>query len=332
MGGTDKGAAARPMKRKRKPSAAAPPRKSVGGAAGRKSAPVTGEISVHMSHFCLGYLREIHRLFEGDLGLVIVLGEIAHHNLSGHFVPSWTENAAAREIPNDAATIARLPSCNAYSLAASTGLPRETIRRKIARLEALGWVTRAELGGLRITPRVAEHFAPDFNVRLLENLNGWREPNPKNAKAGPHLLDRATTQLIQIGVLPAEEALYYVSFRDADGNLLDGRQPHRLVFAKGELPPIRPGGFWSVTMYDERSFLVENPIQRYVLRTDTEGLMYGSDGALTLHLQPEAPANAPGGNWLPTPRGGFILALRCYLPTAAATSGKWFSPAIQRAK
>lgn len=158
--------------------------------------------------------------------------------------------------------------------------------------------------------------------------NGWRVPDPNNAMPGPHSLDRSVAQLIHIGVLPSEEAMYYVSFRDGSGEALDGNRPNRLVFPKGQLPPVGEQGFWSLTMYDERSLLVENPISRYVIRPDTGGLKLAEDESLTIYLQHEKPADAPAGNWLPAPQGNFIVALRCYLPRPEALSGAWFPPAI----
>jgi DNA-binding transcriptional ArsR family regulator len=129
------------------------------------------EISLLMSHFFVGYLRDIYTQFEGDLALVIVLGEIAHHNMSTHFaVDGPPDRAGIRRLELDEALRSRLPACNAYSLAAATGLPRETIRRKITRLETLGWVERAGRREVRITAAVARHFQPDFNFNLLSNL------------------------------------------------------------------------------------------------------------------------------------------------------------------
>lgn len=121
--------------------------------------------------------------------------------------------------------------------------------------------------------------------------------------------------------------MYYVSFRDDQDELLDGHCPNRLVFPKGQLPPVGEQGFCSLTMYDEKSLLVKNPINRYVIRPDTGGLEVADDGSLTLHLQHEKPADAPAGNWLPAPQGNFIVALRCYLPRTEAVSGAWFPPA-----
>jgi hypothetical protein len=129
------------------------------------------EVSLHMSHFFVSYLREIYRHFEGDLALVIVLGEIAHHNLSAHFTAEVGGNRESlARLAREDGLQRQMPGCNAYSLAAATGLPRETIRRKIARLETLGWVERASRKEVRITPQVSEHFQPDFNVNLLAAL------------------------------------------------------------------------------------------------------------------------------------------------------------------
>jgi hypothetical protein len=122
-----------------------------------------------MSHFFLGYLKELHCHFEGDLTLVIVLAEIAHHSCHPHFPASSDEEKPGGQLW-DQAGFASLPSCSAYSLATATGLPRETIRRKIARLTELGWIEKTGRADVRITPKAAEHFTPEFNIHLLDQL------------------------------------------------------------------------------------------------------------------------------------------------------------------
>lgn len=127
----------------------------------------SADISLAMSHFLLPYLLTLYREFDGDLAMVIVLGEIAHHNMSGHFGPRGLSDGAAAEFDVNPSFREGLPACNAFSLAAATGLPRETVRRKLVAMESRGWMERTQAGGFRLTPKVAEHFFPDTNYRMM---------------------------------------------------------------------------------------------------------------------------------------------------------------------
>jgi DNA-binding IclR family transcriptional regulator len=48
--------------------------------------------------------------------------------------------------------------CNALSISEATGIPRETVRRKIDMLINKGWVYKNEKGHIYLTPEVAKHF------------------------------------------------------------------------------------------------------------------------------------------------------------------------------
>ena len=63
-----------------------------------------------------------------------------------------------------------LKPCNAYSIAAATGLPRETVRRKIGRLIELGWICREDNGHLFITEIALEQFGSMLSSRALAEL------------------------------------------------------------------------------------------------------------------------------------------------------------------
>ena len=71
------------------------------------------------------------------------------------------------------------------------------------------------------------------------------------------------------------------------------------------LPPAK--AFWSVTMYDtsydgRAGYLVENPINRYLINSTTQDLAYREDGSLTMTIQHEQPHDATQrANWLPAP-------------------------------
>jgi hypothetical protein len=84
-------------------------------------------------------------------------------------------------------------------------------------------------------------------------------------------------------------------------------------------------------MYDRRSFLVDNPIDRYALGDRSRGLHRGRDGSLTIYVQRTAPRGSRRANWLPAPAGPFRLTLRLYEPRPAALAGAWKPPAIRRA-
>ena len=129
-----------------------------------------GEVRLHMSHFFLRYLNDIYQAFEGDLAMAIVLGEISHHNTARFFSPEKPVNEAVGALPGDPAAWTGLDGCNAYSMSCATGIPRETVRRKIAELKKRGWVEAVPKQGLRITKACADHFGADYSLRFLNGL------------------------------------------------------------------------------------------------------------------------------------------------------------------
>ena len=78
------------------------------------------------------------------------------------------------------------------------------------------------------------------------------------------------------------------------------------------LPPAR--AFWSITMYDTSydgtaGYMVENPINRYLINSTTEGLVFGDNDSLTITIQHEQPLDdAEKANWLPAPKVHSICA------------------------
>jgi len=86
--------------------------------------------------------------------------------------------------------------------------------------------------------------------------------------------------------------------------------------------------FWSLTMYDERGFLIDNPIQRYALG-DREPLEFNADGSLDILIRHEQPETNMS-NWLPAPGGAFAVTLRLYLAKAEFLDGTWKLPPIER--
>lgn len=128
-----------------------------------------------------------------------------------------------------------------------------------------------------------------------------------------------------------QEAYYPSASQDIEGDSFDStRYKYTLTFPAGNLPSVKDGGFWSITMYRmPEKLLVHNPIDRYLIGDHTEGLVF-DDGALTLYIQKEKPdSDAEKANWLPAPDPDyagydtalFSLTVRIYWPTDEALKG-----------
>ena len=125
-----------------------------------------------------------------------------------------------------------------------------------------------------------------------------------------------------------EQSTKLRTFTDASGQELNGEHRYLLRFERDQIPKAR--AFWSITLYDDRFCLVDNPIGRYSVASNTAGLKYGLDGSLEILMQHEAPAGEGNTNWLPTPRTCFNLFLRTYLPGPDMLDQSYAPPAIQR--
>lgn len=128
------------------------------------------------------------------------------------------------------------------------------------------------------------------------------------------------------------EAIYPSYSTDSDGKPLDGSHHYTLRFPKGQLPPVH--AFWSLTMYGmPASLLVHNPLDRYLLNsTMLDRFVRDSDGGITLHFQHESPGTAREANWLPAPKGPFMVTMRLYWPRTEALDGSWKQPALRRVR
>jgi hypothetical protein len=126
------------------------------------------------------------------------------------------------------------------------------------------------------------------------------------------------------------EAMYPAYAIDADGKTLDGSNRYTVRFAPGQLPPVN--AFWSLTMYDlPQSLLVANPLNRYLLNSPMlPQFKKDADGGLTLYVQNESPGTDKAANWLPAPKGPFLMWMRLYWPKEEALDGTWTAPPLQR--
>ena len=168
-------------------------------------------------------------------------------------------------------------------------------------------------------------------MKQQPTTNGWLYFTEGVGNWGTNYELRGMGNLLGPGWNRAEDAVYPISMKDADGNAYDGsKYKYRRHFDKDQLPPV--DGFWSLTMYDKDLFFVPNEINRYNVSQD-DTFITNPDGSVILYLQADSPGVDKEANWLPAPRGEFKLVLRVYGPSKEQPSildGSWEPPPVKR--
>jgi hypothetical protein len=185
----------------------------------------------------------------------------------------------------------------------------------------------ALIAGLRDGAKQIAAYARRLKLASERLHNGWLVLPKATGNYDHNFLLRAYVAMDALGANVPAEAIYPFAFVDHALAPLSGRRRYVLHFAAGQLPPVN--AFWSLTMYDRNLFLVPNPIDRYAIGDRTRGLHKNRDGSLDIVLQRSAPRRGRT-NWLPTPAGTFVLALRLYQPKPSVLQGRWPLPTITR--
>lgn len=134
---------------------------------------------------------------------------------------------------------------------------------------------------------------------------------------------RAMIAMGGLGANPTDVAVYARTNTDAAGVSLSGEKTYTIHFES--LPPVKDGGFWSVTAYGSDDYLIANDLGRYCINERSDFVL-NEDGTLDIVLSKEAPENQ--ANWLPVGEGEFHLFLRIYLPDMNELDKEWTAPVI----
>jgi hypothetical protein len=160
--------------------------------------------------------------------------------------------------------------------------------------------------------------------------NGWLF-FPKAGVYGTNYLNRALITWYGLGANRPEDAVYPLSEGPELIKKFNGANKYVLRFEKGQLPPVK--GFWSITMYDQNYFFVPNPINRYTVSSRSK-FKANPDGSIDVYVQNESPGKDKEANWLPAPKGEFVLMMRLYWPSPTAPTildGSWKPPRVSPA-
>lgn len=207
----------------------------------------------------------------------------------------------------------------------------------VEKMAKIGIVPGKEFDAAKLPSAAAKNIPPTAQKRIMghfkqggKDLNGWIFTTTAGVY-GTDYLQRAFITAIGLGANRPQDAVYPTSQVDGDGQPYSGANKYVVHFPKGQTPPAN--GFWSITMYDADYFFVDNPINRYTV-SPRNNLKYNADGGLDLYIQNESPGKDKESNWLPAPKGSFILMMRLYWPREKAPSiidGSWSPPAVKKA-
>ena len=117
---------------------------------------------VHVEAFT-ELLITLRRQFGGDLDRMLVLAVIGSrtlhrrrsHGLSYDDFQEGRHNLTPDPLP-----------INVQSITACTGIPRETVRRKVRELEASGWIIKGDKGRLIVSEQAVQDLAPATEASL----------------------------------------------------------------------------------------------------------------------------------------------------------------------
>ena len=120
--------------------------------------------------FFADHLRDLYRVFEADLQSALIVAIVGRMDVEA----SIRSSSARDGTPPDAAVDTPRP-INASRLAEVTGIPRETVRRKLETLAGRGWIERDADGVWHIKTEgpdmaPARRELADVEVRQMERV------------------------------------------------------------------------------------------------------------------------------------------------------------------
>lgn len=214
----------------------------------------------------------------------------------------------------------------------------------VAKLAKIGLVPGQDFDASRLDPAVVKgiNAAPKpaqekISAYLKESLltgdareeNGWLFF--KNAGVyGTGYRNRAMITWYGLGANRPQDAVYPTSEGPDLLQRYNGADKYVMRFEKGQFPPAK--GFWSITMYDDQYFFVPNPLNRYTISSRNK-FKANPDGSVDVYVQNESPGKDKESNWLPAPKGTFVLMMRLYWPSETPPSildGSWKPPHVKK--
>jgi hypothetical protein len=182
-------------------------------------------------------------------------------------------------------------------------------------------LSEAQRKGLLRGMTAGKEMVNAYLARPEQQSNGWIIQGKEGGNYGTNYLMRAALTFQSIGLLSPDETVYFPVYVDGEGKALHGANAYRIHFAQEQVPKVK--AFWSVTLYQFPDlFLYDNPDNRYQVGPQVPGMIVNKDGSLDIYIQHEKPKDKKAhANWLPCPKGAFMMTLRLYNPSPETFKG-----------
>lgn len=246
--------------------------------------------------------------------------------------PDWPKN---QEVAAYIHNLSPQQYWDLYYSSLSHNQPRPEDENLLDRLANIGWTPdeKLELNRLPAAERARWQNAWSTALSKIEvdlgaqMVNGWQIARSDIGAYGTSYSARAVVAHGGLGANVPQDAIYPATRVDGGNAALQSDCDYALHFSKDQVPPVH--AFWSLTMYNEKGFFVDNPINRYAVRG--ESLQKNPDGSIDIAIRRRPPDGGRQTNWLPAPAAGdFNLMLRLYWPDISILDGSWNPPAVTR--
>lgn len=115
----------------------------------------------------LRVLTELRQLFGNDLDKIMILAVIGQQMLGDPQFETWRLDQLGSALP----PLDQQRLTNVGSVAAATGIPRESVRRKVDELVNAGWIVRDPGGRLAVAAQASSDLSPT-TATAIDMLDG----------------------------------------------------------------------------------------------------------------------------------------------------------------
>ena len=157
-------------------------------------------------------------------------------------------------------------------------------------------------------------FLPGNYEEVEERAGGWYQLVGNSANIAPSA--------------PGTGVFYSVTYKDADGDMLDGAATYKLTMPAKV--PVKQ--FWQIPVYSNKTRSLINAEQKRPTRSSTDELLVNDDGSVDVYFGPTAPEGREQ-NWIQTiPGEGWFVLLRLYGPLEPILEKTWKPNDIEKVK